>query len=262
MKKRLFAALLATLLLGSAAPVRAGGCGWVGCAAPACGVTYVDRVVTCYRAETRTRVVPVQVTRYVTETVPEKVKYVEMVQEVTPTERTETYYVCVPREVQYNYTVNVPVWTPTTVKQTYYTCAPQEVVTQVPVCRSVPCQVCDPCTGCCYTSCKQVTEWQSVRTVVYRPVAQTRDVTVNVCSYRQEQRTGTYTVHEMQPRSRKVTVNVVTCKPVERETTVNRVVCRAVTETVNVTQAYCEMVPYQCTVRVPVAVGCGPVCCH
>ncbi len=271
MRKCLFVVLLGGLLLLPAATVEGHGCRSHGCApacAPACetpcNVTWVEQERTGWRCETRTRVVPTQVTRMVAETVSENVKRVEMVQVVTPKTYTQTYCTYVTKQVPYTCTVNVPVWTPKTITETVWKCVPEKVTIQVPVCTMVPCQVTDACTGCCYTSCKPVTVLQPRETVVWKRVPETREVTINVCSWRAEERQGVRTVCEMVPQTREVTVNVVTCQPVEKWVTVNRVVCRPVTETVNVTQCYTEMVPYKYTVKVavPCAAPCAPACGH
>jgi hypothetical protein len=60
-------------------------------------------------------------------------------------------------------------------------------------------------------------------------VPQTREYMVNLCSYRQVEKTGTRT----------------------------RMVCETVQQQVPVTQSYCVSVPYQVTVRVPVYVPCA-----
>src|SRR4051794_1042569 len=156
----------------------------------------------------------------------------------------------------------------------------------VPVCRMVPCQVCDPCTGCCHTVCHPVTEMQAVCRTVMQTVPVQREVTVNVCTYHNEVRHATrlvcenvartrevtvnvystktqkreshYTAYECVARTREVTANVVSYKPVARQGHRTVVHYETVMETVNTTEYYCEMVAYPTTVRVPVyASGCG-----
>jgi hypothetical protein len=103
---------------------------------------------------------------------------------------------------------------------------------------------------------------QGVRTVCDM-VPQTREITVNVCTYRQQQMQGTQTVCDVVPQTRQVTVNVCTYQPVQKQGTRKRLVADTVTETVQVQECYTEMVPYTATVRVPVATapvmasGCG-----
>jgi hypothetical protein len=322
MRKLLIAGLAVAGLLLHEEPVgafgkhRRSGCApVVACASPApSGVACVEQTVTAYRPEIRTRVVNRQVQRLVTREVEESFTYTEMVTVSTPTKRTVTTYVprtrevpytysvSVPvitpvkrtvteyvsrtREVPYTYSVSVPVITPQKQIQTYYTCVPQEVICSVPVCRMVSCPVVDPCTGCVTMCSRPVVEMQAVKKVVMRSVAQTREVTVNVCRYEMQQRSGTRTVCEMIPQHREVTVNVcryemqqrsgtrtvcemvaqshevtvnvLSCKPVERTGKRKRLVCDTVTETVPVTECYTVMVPYVCTVRVPACVpGCG-----
>jgi hypothetical protein len=77
----------------------------------------------------------------------------------------------------------------------------------VPCCRMVWTQSSD-CCGCCRSFCQPVVEWQTVTRTVMRQVPQTQEVTVNVCSYQQQQRTGMRVVQEMVPQTQEVTVNV------------------------------------------------------
>src|SRR4051794_27639433 len=90
-------------------PVRRGGPPWSGgapMAADACagGVTYVDQVMTGYRAETRTRTVSRMVSRVVTREVEEAYTYTEQVPVTTPEKRTRTSYRTVTKQVPYTYT--------------------------------------------------------------------------------------------------------------------------------------------------------------
>jgi len=264
MRRLMMAALLGAFAL-PALTAEAGGCRRSSCA-PACNdcgysVAYVDKVVTGYRAEARCKEVEVVVNRVVSKVVPETVKCTVMEPVYTQEKRQGTTWECVTKQVEYTYSVCVPVMTQEKRQQTYWTCVPEEVTVQVPVCRmvSVPCV--DPCNGCCYTSCKMVTEWQTCKKVVMRQVAQTREVLVNVCSYTTEQKTGTRLVVERVAKPVEYTVNVCSYRAVEKESVVNRVVCETVQEKVKVQQNYCEMVPYTYTVKVPVRVPCAPAPC-
>jgi hypothetical protein len=130
------------------------------CVVPCC-VQFVEKTVTCYRPEWKTRDVVCTVMRPV------------------------------PREVveKYNCTVMVPEWKDE--KRTIYICnyVPKEEVREVTCCRMVPVCVTDPCTGCTYTSCKPECYTQKVKCCVLVPASEKRDVVVKVCTYRPEQRT-------------------------------------------------------------------------
>jgi hypothetical protein len=92
---------------------------------------------------------------------------------------------------------------------------------------------------------------QATRTVT-EMVPETREVLVNVCRYENQEKTGTRTVYESVPETRQVTVNVCSYQPVQKEGVRRRVVCETVQETVDVTRTYTERVPYQVTVKVPI----------
>src|SRR5262249_23038877 len=64
------------------------------CAPADCNVTYVDKEVTCYKTEVKTRVVPMEVCRVVAKTIQEQYKYVEMVPECHQEKRMCTTYKC------------------------------------------------------------------------------------------------------------------------------------------------------------------------
>jgi hypothetical protein len=102
--------------------------------------------------------------------------------------------------------------------------------------------------------CRYETQQRTGTRTVYETVPQTQEVTVNVCRYEAQQRTGTRTVCETVPQTREVTVNVVSYQPVERKGTRKQLTCEWVTESVPVAECYTEMVPYTMTVNVPV--GC------
>ncbi|MGL4549630.1 MAG: hypothetical protein ACRC33_00470, partial [Gemmataceae bacterium] len=69
------------------------------------GVSYVDQVVTGYRAETRTRTVNQTVSRLVTREVPETYTYTENVPVTVAEKQTRTVYKTVSKQVPYTYTV-------------------------------------------------------------------------------------------------------------------------------------------------------------
>jgi len=262
-------------------------------------VTPEKRKQTVYRPMTKE--VPYKYTVQVPYTAQEKVKerYYNTVAREVPYKYTvqvpytaqekvkERYYNTVAKQVPYKYNVQVPVVTQEKRVITEYTCVPQEVVSNVTVCRRIPVPVVD-CCGCCRTICQTVTEVVPVRSVVMQSVAQNREIMVNVCNYRTEERAGAYTVYETVPAEREVVVNVcryrneervanriecytateeqevvvnvVSYVSVPRSYKVKRLVCNTVAEQVVVSQGYCEMEAYQTTVRVPVPVPCGAPC--
>ncbi|HXG13397.1 MAG TPA: hypothetical protein VNK04_26805 [Gemmataceae bacterium] len=190
--KKLTAIGLTTVVMALAGPaVRAGHV----CCTPCC-ISWIEKTVTCYRPEWRERDVTCTITR--------------VIPRVMVEERT-----C---------TVMIPVWTPE--KRTIYVCryVPREVEREVISCRMVPVTCTDPCTGCTYTSCRPEYVTHRVKCVVMEAVPEQREITVNVCSYRPEQRT--FPVH--------------------------RVVCEYRPETITYKQRYCVMVPYAAKVMVPV----------
>jgi hypothetical protein len=193
--KRVVAISLVAIVLTWATP-SAQACHHV-CCAPCC-VTMVEKTVTCYRPEWQERDV------------------------------TCTVYKAIPREVveKRTCTVMVPVITPQ--QRTIYICKyiPREVEREVTCCRMVPVCVTDPCTACTYTTCKPEYYTQKVRTCVMEAAHEARQVTVNVCSYRPEERT-------------------FECR---------RIVCEYQPQTVTCKQRYCVMVPYTAKVMVPA--GC------
>jgi hypothetical protein len=241
------------------------------CGTSGAAMTYTEQTITAYRPVMKTRTVPRTINKVVGKTVQEPYTYTEMVQEVTPQKRTETYYITQTKQVPYKYTVNVPVMTPqkqmqtvnnTVTKQvpytynvtvpvmtqqkqmqTFYTCVPQQITEQRPVCRTVRSQCVDPCTGCCHNFCHNVTEMQTCTRTVMQSVPQTREVMVNVCNYQTEQRQGTRTVCETVPAQQEVTVNVCTWKTEEREGT--RLVCETVPQTREVTYNVVSYKPVQ-----------------
>jgi hypothetical protein len=312
MTKRLWIALLTGLLTAlPAASVSAGGHKWFhGHDDDGYETTWVEQTVTAYRTECKTQLVPVVVDKVVSKTIEEPYKYTELVPVTIPEKQTVTTYKCVAREVPYTYTVHAQVVTPETrsvttyetatrqVPFTYtvkvpvvtaekrivttYLCIPEEICKEVPVHKLAFVKESDPCTGHHHTRLRHVTTVKSVKSVVVHKVPQTKEiivnvcsyrteertgvkticekvpvtkqVTVNVCSYRAEQRTGTRTVVEKVAESQEITVNVTKYQSVEKTGVARRVVCEKVQETVNVAQTSKELVPYTTTVKVPVRV--------
>lgn len=122
------------------------------CCDPCC-VTYVDKVVTCYKPQWHEEKVECIVNKLVCKEIVEKVK-------------------C---------NVLVPVWTEEKRKCCHYVSEPVDVIQDVVRCRLVPCKVCDPCTGCCHTCCRAETYVEKVKCTVYKCRPVTQDVTVKVC---------------------------------------------------------------------------------
>ena len=266
MKRLMFACLIAGLAAISADSLNAGGlrCRNNNDCAPAdCNVTWVDKEVTTYRCETKTKVVPTVVNRVVTKCVAEEYKYTVMVPETTQVKRTitvnkcvtkevpYTYNVCVPvttqekrtvtvnkcvtKEVPYTYTVCVPVTTQEKRTVTTYKCVP-EVVTQKVACKTWVAAACDSCDDGCRKSCfrrcsspagQWVCEYKDVQVTVNKSVPVTQEVLVNVCKYENQQKQGTRLVSEVVAESKEVLVNV----------------CRYETQQKQGTRCVVEMVP-------------------
>ena len=131
MRKLFGSTLLLGLLVGSASPAsahgRASDCGEGVGPAPAADCGWIEKTVTCYRPEYRTRTVPHTVCKVVPREVEEKYTYTEMVRVVTPEKRTETYCTVVTKEVPYRYTVCVPVWKPEKRTETFCRLVSREV---------------------------------------------------------------------------------------------------------------------------------------
>lgn len=308
MKKALALLLSAPLVLPLSA--EAGRHSWFHdhAAAEDCPVAWVEKTVTAYHTEYQTQIVPTVVTRSVSRVVEEPYKYTELVPVTVAEKRSITSYQCVSRPVSYNYTVNVPVVTqekrtittlvtvarpvtytytvnvpvviPETRTVTTYIKVPEEVTHQKPVHKLARVEVVDACTGCTHKSLKHITEWHEVKEVVWHKVPVTKEIVVNVCSYRPEvrtatrlvheqvpqtkeilvdvhsyrpeTRTATYTVTEKVPVTREITVNVLKYEPVERTAVRQRVVCEKVQETIPVKQIHAVQVPHTVTIKVPV----------
>src|SRR5437870_8984010 len=100
--------------------------------APACAPQYVERTVTCYRPEYRTREVPVTVYKLVPHE--EKFTYIECVPVTRPEKRTETFCTTVTKQVPFTYTVCVPVSKPEKRVETYCTTVTKQVPYTYTVC--------------------------------------------------------------------------------------------------------------------------------
>ena len=204
MKKMLVSGLTLACLLLLAGRVQAFGRG--SCCAPSCAppcptkVVYEDRVVTCYKPVWKE----------------EKIKCV--VNKVVCREEIETR----------KCTVMVPKWTDEKRTCTYLVRVPRTVEREILVCRMVPVQMVDECTGCTYTCCKPETVKQTVKCTVYDCKEEKKDIVVKVCH------------HEAQ----------------EREYKVRRIIPECVQETVDRVRRYCVMEPYQTTIKVAVCVPC------
>jgi hypothetical protein len=148
-------------------------------------------------------------------------------------------YQSVPREVvqKHQCTVMVAEWTPQTRTVTYSTYKPRQVTGTVYRCVSVPVTCCDPCTGCTYCCYQSQTVAEPVTYTVYDCVPATKDITVQVCTY----------------------------KPVVKEWETRYTVCDVKTVPKTFKERYCVTVPYKTTVKVPVCVpcvmSCAPPCC-
>ena len=132
-------------------------------------------------------------------------------------------------ETPHSCTVLVPEWKPVTKTITVLTPVPKVVERDVVCCRMVPVTLCDPCTGCPYTVCKPETYVQKVKYTVTECVPTPKEVTYNVCTYKEE----------------------------VRKWTTKHVVCTWKEDTEMRKERYCVSVPYPTTVKVPV---CVPVC--
>jgi len=170
--------------------------------APPCNykVTYVDKEVTCYKPVWKE----------------EKIKCV--INKIVCREEIETR----------KCTVMVPKWTDVKKTCTYLVPVPKTVERDVLVCRMVPVQMTDECTGCTYTCYKPETVTQKVKCTVYECKEEKKDIMVRVCHY----------------------------EPQEREYKVRRIIPECQQETVDRVRRYCVMTPYQTTIRVAVCVPC------
>jgi hypothetical protein len=212
MNKLMGMALAVVIVATTATPSQAwlccGSCA-VECCAPCVQyqVTYVDKVIVCYKTEMREKEVTCTVMRCIPREVVEQRKICVMVPEMKQEKRIINVCRSVPREIE-------------------------RVVT---CCKMVPVTCTDPCSGCCYTVCKPEYYTTKVKQIVCDLVTEQKEIVVNVCNYRPEERTI------------QVKRCVIDYKP---ETVVRKVY-------------ECFKVPYQTTIKVPVCtpVVCQPVTC-
>lgn len=177
---------------------RHGGCD-SGCATPSCGtqVTYVDKEITCYRTEWKTRDVQCVVNKMV------------------------------PKEVtsEYTCTVMVPEWKEEKRNITVCKMVPKVVEREVTCCKMVPVTCTDPCTGCTYTCCKPQTFTQKVQCTVCEMVKENKEITVKVCVCKPEKRTYKCTRIVCECKQETVTCKQCYCVSVPYKTTVKVAVC-------------------------------------
>lgn len=306
MRKQVFVALLVGLLV-MPLPAEASWITWRH-KAEQCLLGWEEKTVTEYRKECKTRLVPKVVTKSVAKTIEEPYKYTELVPVTVAEKRNVTEHQCVTKEVPYTYSVKVPVVTAEKRTITTYECVAKKIpytyTVKVPVqvtekrsvtewitveekvCKEKPVhrlakvEIVDPCTGCSRTALKFVTETKFKESVKKHKVPQTKEVLVNVCTHKTEERTGekvvyekvavpkeiTVNVHsckteqrtgvkrvqEKVPVTKEITVNVTKCQPVERTGVKKRVICENVQETIQVAEKYVELVPVVKTLKVPV----------
>ncbi len=202
--KKVWAALVAVVAMVAIAG-SAEACGGRNecCAPPPCQpvqVTYVEKVVTCYKSQLVEREVQCVVNKVVCKTIDVPCKI--CTQEQVWTEQKRTYVVCklVPREVE-------------------------QVVTR---CRTVSETVKDPCTGCLVTRCRPETYTEKVKTTVCDTVQETKEEMVKVCSYRPVEKTVVVkrVVAECIPVV--VTQKVYDCVKVPYQVTIKVPVCQPV----------------------------------
>jgi hypothetical protein len=256
------------------------------CCPPPCNVkvTYVDKVVTCYKPVWKEEKVKCVVNKVVCREEIETRKCTVMVPKWVEEKRTCTYLVQVPKTVEREVlsvvcreefetrkcTVMVPKWTDEKRTCTYLIQVPKTVEREILVCRMVPVQMVDECTGCTYTCCKPETVKQKVKCTVYECKEAKKDIVVKVCHHEAQERE--YKVRRIVPETvkQKVKCTVYECKEAKkdivvrvchheeqiREYKVKRIIPECVQETVDTVRRYCVMQPYQTTVKVAVCVPC------
>lgn len=182
------------------------GCGgWATacCAPPPCvqyQVSYVDKVVTCYKTELREKEVSCTVMRCIPREVIEQRKICVMVPEMKQEKRTITVCKSVPREIEREVTCT----------------------------KMVPVTCTDPCTGCCYTVCKPQCYTVKVKQIVCDLVPEQKEIVVNVCSYHPEERTIQCKRCVIDYKPETVVRKVYECIKVPYQTTVKVAVCTPV----------------------------------
>ena len=163
---------------------------------PMC-VTYVDKVVTCYKPTWKEEKITYKVNRIVCKEVITKEKCTSLVPKYYDEKRQCTYLVRVPKIVE------------------------QEVVR----CRMVCVNMVDPCTGCTYVCRRPETYTEKVKCTVYECQTQVKDVIVRVCKMEpvtrdvEVRRIVRECVPEMVTTTRRV------CQMVPTQTTVRVAVC-------------------------------------
>ena len=231
-----------------------------GCTTP-CSVTYVDKVVTSYKTEWKTKKVEVEVIEYKMEE--EKFKYKVAV----PVTTKSKVKVCEFKQVNepYKYTVMAPievkekvkvcehVWTTKDEPYSWYECVPVHakqkrticeticvptVVTHVvpmPSCATPTCgkkiglfgRLCHKsahtCDTPCPTPCPTPCETQTVCTTVMKPTVVTKEIEVDVVTYSQIKKDGVRKVQVCTPVWTEKEVTVWKCVPVQKDGV--RVVC-------------------------------------
>lgn len=172
------------------------------CCPPPCCIAYEMRAITCYRPEWKEEKVPVTV---------EKVKYRKEVDKV----KVKVYVAKLFDEK---------------VQTSYYVPVPKVVEQDVATCVTVPIILVDPCSGCCYVSCRPQWATQKVKCTVYDYKVEKRDVSVKACKW----------------------------VPEDRVVEQVRWVPEVTREQVMTVRRYCVPVAYQATICVPVYIPCCP----
>jgi hypothetical protein len=203
---------------------------------PGCGVqvTYVDKVVTCYKTQMVEKEIDVTCNKLVPREVVNTRKCTVLETEWKDEVRTITCNKLVPREVvnTHKCTVMVPEWKDEVRTVTCNKMVARQVEREVQTCQMVTTDCVDPCTGCCRKVCKPCYTTQKVMTTVYDCVPETKQVTVKVCQ----------------------------CTPVEKEYTTKCMVYDCVPTTEKRKVMECQLVPYQTTIKVPVCTPVAPTC--
>jgi hypothetical protein len=161
-------------------------------------VTYVDKVVTCYRPKMVEVEIECRVMKVVCKEIPIETK-------------------C---------TVMVPEWKEEKRQVTVCKLVSKEVEKEVTCTRYVAESVKDPCTGCLRTVCKPVTEVKKVKTTICERQEEVQEVMVKVCSYKPEVRVYkcTRVVAECTPEI--VKRKVLQCVLEPYQTTIKVAVCK------------------------------------
>jgi hypothetical protein len=124
-------------------------------------VTWVEKTVTCYKIEWRTKKEEFTVNQVTCKEV------------VTPVKRT----------------CYEPVFGEQKVKRTVYSMVPRQTTRKVTTCKIVPVTCVDPCTGCTYTRCTSVPVTVDVPCTVFDCVPSEKEFTVRTCSWKPVEQT-------------------------------------------------------------------------